>query len=280
MIAFWLWAMLLTFTIDNQNRPGAIQADAIDKPWRPLPSNRIQPRQAIALLVLSYILAVCASFFLGTIPPCLTLLVLHFLTNSLVEDGRGTFARNYLTGAAFHCYSWGALRITLGAATSKTYYNSNAWIYLIVVNGSIMSLIYNLDRLAKPATTKPAGWSTALVNLGSTTGILCGHIWGFQSPFQASAACMVQKPKHWKYLALFIIDPLRVFLARRAWALDIITWKVWNRKMNDIVQSALSSALAKVLVYLKGFAILLTFNLKTIYLWQPFQPTWVFYHFI
>ena len=79
--AFWVWINLLPSLIGNQRTTSAILEDSQNKPWRPLPSNRLSPGQAKSLMLACYVAAIFASVYLGGLRSCLTLICLAYCYN-------------------------------------------------------------------------------------------------------------------------------------------------------------------------------------------------------
>lgn len=64
-VFFWTWLNLLPFCIGNQRQAGAVIEDKQNKPWRPVASGRLKPRQAINLQLSVYPLVLLVSAFIG-----------------------------------------------------------------------------------------------------------------------------------------------------------------------------------------------------------------------
>ena len=76
LTAFWVWVNLLPFAIDNQRQPLSIIEDAVNKPWRSLPSGRLTASQAKAVMLCLYALAILTSWNFGGLEQSLALIVL------------------------------------------------------------------------------------------------------------------------------------------------------------------------------------------------------------
>jgi len=112
-VLFWTWINLLPFCIGNQRQTGAIIEDKLNKPWRPVTSGRLTPRQATYLQLAIYPLALLASVLLGGTPQCLVLVVLEYLYNDLEGSERSCVTRNVVNASGFAFYSSGALAVAL-----------------------------------------------------------------------------------------------------------------------------------------------------------------------
>jgi 4-hydroxybenzoate polyprenyltransferase len=128
-ITAWLWLIILQFCLQNQCSEGAVEEDAINKPWRPIPSQRITLVNATRLLVAVRLVAGTASWYLGVSYPFLVWSVLGSLYNDYGgSDGSG-IARNLFCGGFFTCSFGGALMIALHASSvSKA---AGQWTFLV-----------------------------------------------------------------------------------------------------------------------------------------------------
>lgn len=115
IVAFWVWINLLPFAIDNQRQQAAILEDKHNKPWRTMPSGRMTPTQAKALMFCLYPAAFCASLYLGGLRQCLSLMVLGFLYNDLRLADWSWISRNLINALGFCCFASGALEVTIQA---------------------------------------------------------------------------------------------------------------------------------------------------------------------
>ncbi|KAH8762772.1 hypothetical protein F5882DRAFT_305147 [Hyaloscypha sp. PMI_1271] len=112
-VFLWTWLNLLPFCIGNQRQAGAILEDKQNKPWRPVASGRLTPRQAIHLQLSIYPLVLLASALIGGIPQSLILIVLEYWYNDLENDKRSCVTRNLINASGFMVYSSGALAVAL-----------------------------------------------------------------------------------------------------------------------------------------------------------------------
>ena len=62
---FWVYITLLPFAINNQRVPEAIEEDAINKPWRPMPTGRWSPQFAKYVMLALYAFAFVISCKIG-----------------------------------------------------------------------------------------------------------------------------------------------------------------------------------------------------------------------
>lgn len=117
IIFLWLWLIILQFCLQNQSSDGSWEEDAINKPWRPIPSGRVTVEVAAKLLTWQYLVAGLASWYLNVSNLYLVWTALGLLYNNFGgSDGSG-MVRNLFCACFFTCSFGGALRIALGDGT-------------------------------------------------------------------------------------------------------------------------------------------------------------------
>lgn len=109
----WLWLIILQFCLQNQCSEGSWKEDAINKPWRPIPSKRITLSDAEWLLWTTRMVTGTASWYLGVWYPFLIWSALGVLYNDLGGSDRSGMVRNMFCGGFFTCSFGGALLIAL-----------------------------------------------------------------------------------------------------------------------------------------------------------------------
>ena len=114
MVFLWIWMNLLPFAINNQRQPEAIQEDALNKPWRTMPSQRLSQKAAKNLMLVFYLIAIIISFYLGNILQCLALVLLGHWYNDLRGADANYFIRNFINACGFICFFSGALQVAIG----------------------------------------------------------------------------------------------------------------------------------------------------------------------
>ncbi|RDL41342.1 Uncharacterized protein BP5553_01321 [Venustampulla echinocandica] len=114
LAVFWLWINLLPFAIDNQRQPDSIAEDALNKPWRTMPSKRMTPSQARTLMLCLYPLALATSLCIGGTKQCMSLMALGFWYNDLRGGDDSWVIRNLINACGFNRFASGALEVMLG----------------------------------------------------------------------------------------------------------------------------------------------------------------------
>lgn len=110
----WLWLMILQFCLQNQRHTNSIEEDAINKPWRPIPSGRIAQHNAALLLIGTYIVSGIISYHLDVLAIYLVWTALGTAYNDFGGGDHSGMSRNVFCGALFSCTFGGALSISLG----------------------------------------------------------------------------------------------------------------------------------------------------------------------
>lgn len=76
LVFYWVWINLLAFNISNQRGAESVAEDAINKPWRTMPSGRWSPELASIGHKLAYSAALVSSWYIGGLRPCIVLTIL------------------------------------------------------------------------------------------------------------------------------------------------------------------------------------------------------------
>jgi 4-hydroxybenzoate polyprenyltransferase len=106
-VIFWVWFNFLVFCVGNQRRQDSVEEDALNKPWRPIPSKRLTQTQADRLFYSLHVAVIALGIYLGTTPFTLALLLLGWMYNDW-EGGSHPIARNTINACAIVCFALGA----------------------------------------------------------------------------------------------------------------------------------------------------------------------------
>jgi 4-hydroxybenzoate polyprenyltransferase len=158
----WLWLMILQFCLQNQRHTASIEEDAINKPWRPIPSGRITQGRASLLLTLTYAVSGIISYYLNVLPIYLAWTVLGMAYNDFGGGDHSGLSRNVFCGALFSCTFGGALRIALGPDSMS--YSACQWTALVTL-GIIAFTIHTQDFRDEPGD-KARGRHTLVLEMG------------------------------------------------------------------------------------------------------------------
>ncbi|KAF8869792.1 UbiA prenyltransferase family-domain-containing protein, partial [Infundibulicybe gibba] len=104
----WIWVHLLHFCIANQCF--SVSEDASNKPWRPIPSGRITPRQASLIRWALAPACLSMSSVHGALPASCTLLVATWLYNDMGFHEHGLI-KNLLNVIGYVAFEAGATMV-------------------------------------------------------------------------------------------------------------------------------------------------------------------------
>lgn len=141
-VAGWAWINLLPFVIDNQRQVNGIEEDRHNKPWRPLPSARMTPKQATNLMLATYPVAILASICLGAPLQSVTLLGFGIWYNDLRGADANWLIRNFINACGFVCYTSGALQVALQI---PVFFNETLSKWFIIIGAIVFSTIQIQD---------------------------------------------------------------------------------------------------------------------------------------
>lgn len=119
-IFVWLWFNLLLFNLANQRLPSSIMEDSINKPWRPIPSGRIDANRANILVCAVIPVVLLVSVALGATIPALALMALTLAYNDLGGADKSFVTRNLLNAFGMSIYSSGAIIVASGNRSGLT----------------------------------------------------------------------------------------------------------------------------------------------------------------
>ncbi|PHH77530.1 hypothetical protein CDD80_507 [Ophiocordyceps camponoti-rufipedis] len=66
LVLIWIWIHLISFNVNNQRSPESVREDALNKPWRPLPSGRVSLPTAYLLSIVMPPVTMVYSLRVGT----------------------------------------------------------------------------------------------------------------------------------------------------------------------------------------------------------------------
>jgi 4-hydroxybenzoate polyprenyltransferase len=111
----WIWLNLFTLGLANQRLDRSIQEDHVNKPWRPIPANRLTAADAQTVLSVAVPATLGASIFLGGAQESLWMASLNWIYNDL-GAANGHFAvRNFFNALGLSFFSVGATRVLQGS---------------------------------------------------------------------------------------------------------------------------------------------------------------------
>lgn len=117
----WLWLNLLVFNLANQRREGSVVEDAINRPWRPIPSGRVTAAEAqLALYIVAPGVLFVTANLLGhrVVLPNLAILLMTWLYNDVGAANAGPVWRNLVNALGIASFGWGAMASLLSGGES------------------------------------------------------------------------------------------------------------------------------------------------------------------
>ena len=217
----WIWLNLLLEVVDNQRLPQSVLEDAINKPWRPLPAQRVTADGARRLLLLSVPVVLVVSFCLGSIKSSVALMIASWLYNDLGGSDENYIIRNLLNACGLTFIGAGATTIAAGGYEL----NERGYGWLGVLACTIFSTIQTQD-LADIEGDAARG--------RKTLPLVHGQRIARWSIFLSVTAWSLVCPTFWRlhpyaYIPSTLAGGLlasRILLMRTV-AADEATWKIW-----------------------------------------------------
>ncbi|KAL6714745.1 hypothetical protein ACLMJK_008170 [Lecanora helva] len=130
-LVLWIWSNLLTETVANQRLQSSIVEDAVNKPWRPLPTQRLTPDGARRLLLVLVPVVSLISFLLGGLQATVALQVFSYMYNDLDGANQYFVVRNVLNACGIACFSVGAASVMANFSTYTLDQRAYEWIAIL-----------------------------------------------------------------------------------------------------------------------------------------------------
>lgn len=177
-MVFWIWVHLLLEDLANQRQPQSISEDAVNKPWRPLPSGRISQTESLTLLQAGVPTLALVSLSLGAFTPSAAFMTLVWLYNDLEGSSTGPILRNVVNAAGLCCLGWGGHTVLRGKDSGQQITWSQDWrlYWMLMTAAAIATTVHAQDMpdmkgdLARQRKTFPllygerlARWSLAVL---------------------------------------------------------------------------------------------------------------------
>ena len=224
MVILWNWINVVVFDLANQRLPSSVLEDSVNKPWRPLPSGRINAVQARRLLLGVLPVVFLITLYIGGMEETVAMMVLTWMYNDLGGADENYVVRNLINCFGFMCYSSGATLVACGFGQYTL--NSQAYPWLAMVGGIVLTTLQMQD-MSDQEGDRTRGRGTIPLVLGDGVAR-----WTIAVPVTIwSLAC----PIFWEIHPYAFIAPLvlggavglRILLLRSVDA-DKVTWKFWN----------------------------------------------------
>lgn len=223
-IIVFSWINLLIYDLANQRLPSSIEEDKLNKPFRPLPQQRLSPEAARDLLLFSIPLAWAISYALNTLHESAFIVATTWMYNDLGAGDLHYLVRNGLLSVGFALWNLGAVKIAAGVESSSQL-SPMAVQWVIMISVMIFSTI-TIQDLKDQIGDREKGRRTAPIVLGDSA-----TRWLIVIPI---AFWMIVCPAFWRVgmmgFSMSIIPGLAIILRLLTWRdarSDDKTWKIW-----------------------------------------------------
>ena len=159
----WLWLMLLPCCLQNQRHESSLQEDTINKPWRPIPTGRINTAQTTNLMIAAYLALALVSYHLNVVPIYVAWVVFNTLYHDYGGSDYSGISRNAICALGLMCPFSGALSIALGPDTTMSY---AAWQWVLLVTFGIIGTTIHAQDFRDEAGDRARGRRTIPIELG------------------------------------------------------------------------------------------------------------------
>ena len=185
-IIFWAWLNTLSFNINNQRQPRAIEEDRLNKPWRPMPENRLTDKQAKVLAIVIAPLPILMSMAIdGGLNQSILLVLLGYAYNDLGMGNASWLIRNGLNACGFTSFASGALEVALGSPTPSKIV---PWLFMI---GTVVATTVHTQDMYDQVGDRAAGRRTIPLVFGDGVArcsiALAIPIWSWLCPLYWSS---------------------------------------------------------------------------------------------
>ncbi|KAF2676843.1 hypothetical protein K458DRAFT_481677 [Lentithecium fluviatile CBS 122367] len=220
----WIWLQLLIFDLSNQRRADSVAEDAVNKPWRPIPSGRLQRRHARQLLLYSVPISYALSRrALGGEPETVALFVLTWIYNDL-GAAENWILRNILNALGITTFGAGATAVLTGRSALMPTVDDQSW--LRICAGVLLTTIQVQDLYDQEGDSKRGRRTMPLVlGDGMTRWLTAGAVaaWSILVPAYWRVTCLAG----WFAALLPGLVVSRRLLARRDVKSDRKTFQFW-----------------------------------------------------
>ena len=153
--------------------------DSLNKPWRPIPSQRLTADQARRLLFLVIPIAMVISIYLGAYIETATIFVFVWMYNGIGGADEGII-RNALNAGGFVCFNAGVTAITAGPLDYGAWGSAVFW---IMISGCVIFTTVHAqdlpDVIGDAATgrrTIPLAYGETVARISVAAGVLVWSI--------------------------------------------------------------------------------------------------------
>lgn len=232
-VLLWMWLVILVFTVANQRFEESIIEDSFNKPWRPMPSQRLTISQARTLLLCAVPAVYLTTLYIGAREEALTGMMLTWMYNDLKGSDVDYVVRNLINALGLTCWSMGATQVACGSSTGAGHaLSATGYRWLLLVALIIFTTLQVMDFRDQEGDAKK-GRRTAQLVLGDTP---VRWVTALAIIFWSLAA-----PAWWNLGSGSYIMPMAVgglvagrLLVWRDVRADEKTWKLWALWMTTL----------------------------------------------
>ncbi|KAF2677801.1 UbiA prenyltransferase [Lentithecium fluviatile CBS 122367] len=219
----YIWINLLNEVMSNQRCPDSITEDSINKPWRPLPSQRLTPENTrhMQLYIIPTIYGM--SLVLGGSEAAVALMVFSHMYNELDGGQENWLIRNVLNACGLSCFSVGAAIVVAGYGRYSITEDAYTWIGILA---AVIATTVQAQDLADVEGDRARNRKTLMLVYGE--GVTR---WSIAVPvlFWSVACCWYWSLDFLWYLPSVLVGAVMAGRAvlMRGKAADEVTWKLW-----------------------------------------------------
>lgn len=160
IVVLFNWANVFIFDLANQRSPGSVAEDRINKPWRPIPRDKINSEQCRQLLLVAVPFTLWLNYHLNVWEQGLLIHVVTWMYNDLrgMDD---LFVREILISVGYAMFNTGSLKIAQGGGTV----NSRGIVWVGIVSAVILTTMQVQD-LKDQEGDRLRGRKTVVLRLG------------------------------------------------------------------------------------------------------------------
>ncbi|OJZ92773.1 hypothetical protein ASPFODRAFT_214395 [Aspergillus luchuensis CBS 106.47] len=177
LLILFNWALVFIFDLSNQRLPESIHEDHLNKPWRPLPTNRITADQTRRLLLFTIPIVLGITYTLDVWQETCPILILTWMYNDL--NGCDELIRDGIIAVAYGLYNIAWLKIACNGNEGKIQPSEQGYLWTVVISGVILTTM-QIQDLKDMAVDQARGRQTVPLAFGrgGPGGLLRGLLSG------------------------------------------------------------------------------------------------------
>lgn len=170
----WIWLNVLVLSISNQSSPNGIVEDKINKPWRPIPSGRVDLLQARKLLLWSVSILLLIGHRFGVLYETLGCLVGNWVYNDLEGGSEHFLLRQVLNGVAYLPYGIGSMKLAVAVVHGNIEPNTMFYQWITIISAIVATTIQIQDLKDLEGDRARHRHTCAVIVGDKVTRISCG----------------------------------------------------------------------------------------------------------